>query len=149
MMATNLRPPLRFLSAWLANLPAHELLPEAQRLVRELLLIEGVGQKPQAGGQFFNGTLDDAEVLIEFCFSAGRPGRYWGPPEDCHPDEPDDLELIGVLVNGAWVDPSYFSEKQLDRWSEEIVEYQYAAAEDARADAAIEARRDRYIEEQA
>jgi hypothetical protein len=38
-------------------------------------------------------------MLIECSVSAGSPGRYSGPPEDCYPAEPPEVEQLSVRVS--------------------------------------------------
>jgi hypothetical protein len=38
----------------------------------------------------------EVDVEITFAFYPGTPGRTYGPPENCHPAEPDDAEWISV-----------------------------------------------------
>jgi hypothetical protein len=35
---------------------------------------------------------------IEFNYTPFRPGRYSGPPEDCYPDEPEELEITSIKI---------------------------------------------------
>ncbi len=38
------------------------------------------------------------EVVFECYVSAGSPGRTWGPPEDCYPPEPAEIEFADVTI---------------------------------------------------
>jgi len=122
-MAIALRKPAQpgRVSAWLAAIPADILLAEAQALAREVALLRGIGHTPQRGCSFITKPLGDAECVVEFEFSPGRPGRYFGRPEDCYPDEPAEVTILQVLVNGIWCDPSDFlADSVIARWQEEI-----------------------------
>ncbi|MFN5745588.1 MAG: hypothetical protein ACK443_05815 [Methylococcaceae bacterium] len=44
-----------------------------------------------------NTNINDADVLVQYTLSGGRPGRYFGPPEHCYPDEPLECEISAVL----------------------------------------------------
>jgi hypothetical protein len=114
------RQPAR-VAAWLAQIPADILLAEAQTLAREVALLKGVGHTPQRGCSFITKPLGESEALVEFEYTPGRPGRYFGPPEDCYPDEPAEVTILQVLINGQWCDPADFiADAILDRWQEEI-----------------------------
>lgn len=38
------------------------------------------------------------EVDVDFHWSPGDPGRLSGPPEDCYPPEPDEVEINDVTI---------------------------------------------------
>lgn len=42
------------------------------------------------------GLTFDAEVS----YTPATPGRYSGPPEDCYPDDPAELDFISLECNG-------------------------------------------------
>lgn len=42
---------------------------------------------------------DDLEV--EYDYDPGRPGRTWGPPENCYPDEPAEVCITAVKHAGC------------------------------------------------
>jgi hypothetical protein len=67
-------------------------------------------------------TLNNAEVLVEFTVFGGRPGRYWGPPEHCHPDEPPEVEISEVLYQQVDVAP-LLDEDTLDTLTDQCLEY--------------------------
>ena len=42
------------------------------------------------------GILGEIDLEVEYLYSPSVPGRYSGPPEDCYPDEPSEVEVISV-----------------------------------------------------
>ena len=42
------------------------------------------------------GLLGEVDVEVDYFYDPGTPGRYSGPPENCYPDEPAELELVAV-----------------------------------------------------
>lgn len=109
-------------------------------LVAELNRLRGVGIQTYKNTTLLDVPLGDATVTIEFSYRAEVPGRTWGPPEDCYEDEPEELEIHGVLINGAMVDTEHFDSNNVDRWEKCIRDHIADEAEQAQIDAA-EARR--------
>ena len=46
----------------------------------------------------------DVPVVVEYSYSPGAPGRLWGPPEDCYPEEPPEIDILSVKVDGDLLD---------------------------------------------
>ena len=42
------------------------------------------------------GPLGEQYVMVGYHYTPAQPGRYSGPPEDCYPDEPDEIDLVAV-----------------------------------------------------
>ena len=40
----------------------------------------------------------DLDFIVEGTFYPGRPGRVSGPPENCIPDEPDEIDIEKVTL---------------------------------------------------
>jgi hypothetical protein len=101
-------------------------ITQLERIVRdlcaELQTLHGDNATPQTGSELLRLPLGDGEALVEFDYRAGRPGKLYGPPEDCYEDEPEEIDILGALVNGTWVDADCFSQEVLDRWEEQISE---------------------------
>jgi len=89
--------------------------------------------------------LGDFDVLVEYSYTPAQRGRYSGPPEDCYPDEPEEIEIEAI----TWIDGTPFPHElaELDREAllDEIREWEQVCKkqndEDA-AYAAYEARRE-------
>ncbi len=99
---------------------------------------QGLTANSQPGCELLAVPLGDSEALIEFEYSAGRPGRLSGPPEFCYEDEPEEITVIQVLVNGTWIDADLFSTEQIERWHQQISDAAAENRESARDEAAIQ-----------
>lgn len=60
-------------------------------------------------------------VDVTFTFESGTPGYYSGPPENCYPDEEDQIEIVSVMYEGVDVYP-ILSESARDDIVDEIYE---------------------------
>lgn len=38
----------------------------------------------------------EVEFVMTYEYTPFRPGRFSGPPEDCYPDEPEELEIESI-----------------------------------------------------
>lgn len=84
--------------------------------------------------------LAEIDFDVEADIRAGRPGRYWGAPEDCYPDEPAEVEILRVSLG-----PVELTAQEEALLLGEIDEDALVAeAEEAWADARAEAMYDRY-----
>jgi hypothetical protein len=64
----------------------------------------------------------DAEIVVEYDYYKGSPGRTYGPPELCYPSEPAHVEIIAVTCVGVTITDS-LSETQLESLEQEIEEH--------------------------
>ena len=53
-----------------------------------------------------------ADIDVHFTYYPARPGRISGPPEDCYPDEPSELEIEQIVYNSVNV-TNLFSDDDL------------------------------------
>lgn len=42
----------------------------------------------------------EVEVEVEYRYNPGMPGKTYGPPEDCYPDEPAECEVEQIFLKG-------------------------------------------------
>jgi hypothetical protein len=63
----------------------------------------------------------DAEIVVEYDYFKGSPGRTYGPPERCYPSEPAHVEIIAVTYNGVTITDS-LSESQIESLEQEIMD---------------------------
>lgn len=71
------------------------------------------------------------EFEADMSFTAGTPGKYSGPPEDCYPAEPDEAEfnnygpfysMYDAVYTACWVNECPMSEEDILKLSEEVEE---------------------------
>ena len=97
-------------------LTTQEVVDDAKELARW----KGFGLTPNKGCKLVWVRFFDDQILIEVEYFPGDPGSTSGPPEKCYPEEPDEIEVINVLINGKMIDPSgIFTGKQLEKMGEE------------------------------
>ena len=41
---------------------------------------------------------DDVPIEVTGAYSPGSPGRTWGDPYDCYPEDPPEVEILEVLT---------------------------------------------------
>ena len=46
----------------------------------------------------FERTIDGLELRVEAVVMPGRPGKYYGKPEDCYPDEPAEFDIESIFL---------------------------------------------------
>ena len=63
----------------------------------------------------------DAEIVVEYDYYKGTPGRTSGPPEKCFPPEPSWVEIDAVTYGGVTITDS-LPAWQILRLQEEIEE---------------------------
>jgi hypothetical protein len=119
------------------HLMAGSLGAAVRLLAAELNRLRGIGITSPGNRQTLDVSLGDATVILEYFYSPATDGKTWGPPEDCYEGEPEELDLHGVLVNGAWVDctEDNFPADVLEQWSDAVraeYERQCEAAQESR-----------------
>jgi hypothetical protein len=94
---------------------------QAQAAIAELQRLQGKGLIPQPGCLIAEMPLGDASVIVEYEYTPGRPGmRTLRNGDPGYPDEPAQVNIIQVLVNGAMVDADKFADSVLDQWIDDI-----------------------------
>jgi hypothetical protein len=91
----------------------------------------------------FDTFVDDDDATVTFCYSPGRPGRNYMPNGDPgYPDEPAEIELISVIING---EEAVLTEAQAESLDQRLYEYilaEQAAEESAYWDSVAERRKE-------
>lgn len=59
---------------------------------------------------------NDLEFDVEFNFTPGQAGYYSGPPENCYPSIPDELEILSIKLG----DEDYSNILQLPGIAEKV-----------------------------
>jgi hypothetical protein len=102
-------------------LPAALAHYEGQAAIAELRRLQGKGLIPQRGCLIAEMPLGDATVIVEYEYTPGRPGmRTLRNGDPGYPDEPAEVVIVQVLVNGAMVDADKFADSVLDQWIDDI-----------------------------
>jgi hypothetical protein len=113
---------------------AGALSAHVEILCEELEAYTGANHKTSKGVRTATLGLGDAEVLVEYEYEAEEPMVWRYADGSGHPGCPASAQVISVLINGAWIDPTFIESSTLDRWSEELCERMDQDAADARAD---------------
>lgn len=121
-------------AAWLATLSHDALLLEARQMARDAALLAGVGHTLQEGCALLITSLGDSTVAVEYEYSPGSPSQTSGPPERCYEGDPEECSILGVFVNGVWIDAEVITEEVRDRWTQEVIDHEAAQSEAARED---------------
>jgi hypothetical protein len=111
----------RWLDAEYTRRGSSWLLVEAKNIAAELARLQGYGVEPQEGARMIRSTLHDSRVLVEYEHQPAEPDADDSPGCD------EEVNLLGVYVNGRFADPEFFEESVRERWLAE-------AAEDVRKD---------------
>jgi hypothetical protein len=54
------------------------------------------------------GDLGEVDLLIEYEYTPGAPGKCYGPPEACYPPEDDEISFISVKLWGEYPTGQFF-----------------------------------------
>lgn len=46
----------------------------------------------------FNISSDGKKLVVEAAISPGSPGKFYGPPEDCYPSDPGEIEVDSIAI---------------------------------------------------
>lgn len=57
---------------------------------------------------------DEIEIVVEYDYHKGSPGRLSGPPEHCYPAEPAYVEIIAVMHKGVDIEPYLHDDTMID-----------------------------------
>jgi hypothetical protein len=110
------------------------LAAHVDTLCEELEAYIGANHKASKGVRTATLGLGDAEVLVEYEYEAEEPMVWRYADGSGHPGCPASAQVISVLINGAWIDPTFIESATLDRWAEELCERMDQESADAMAD---------------
>jgi hypothetical protein len=79
-------------------------------------------------------NLGDTECDVEYEYEAGEDEITSGPADNWHPGSPESVTILGVFVNGMWVEPDLFAPNVIDDWEQTIIERLHDEAEGDRAE---------------
>ena len=85
------------------------------------------------------GALGDVPCRVWYFYTPADPGRVSGPPENCYPPEPAEVEYtkFEIQLNEAWVECPF---ENLDKDTQDSLEQSIIEAEeDRRAEAFVDA----------
>jgi hypothetical protein len=89
----------------------------------ELQRLQGHGLKPQAGCLIAEMALGDSAAMVEYEYEPGQRGcMYQRNGDPGYPDEPANVNIVSVLVNGRMVDADNFADAVLEKWVEAILD---------------------------
>jgi hypothetical protein len=89
-------------------------------------------------------NLGDAECDVEYEYLAGEDEITSGPSDNWHPGEPESVNILGVFVNGMWIEPDVIAPAVIEQWQQEIIERLHDEAEGDRAEYESMRRDERY-----
>ncbi len=100
---------------------AHETTIRA--LVTRINEFEGVSSTPQPGCEFAVMSLGEADVLVEYEYTAECAPIYDADHPGVGPGHDASVSIIGALINGVWCDAQdVIPAGTLQRWEEKLVE---------------------------
>lgn len=97
------------------------LMGSIEGLVAQLQSYTGENAKAARGCQIAEVHDATGTYTVEVEYTPGQRGRFSGPPEKCYPDEPSELNIVQVLINGEWLDPQDLIHPDvLERWTDTL-----------------------------
>lgn len=102
----------------------------------ELRRLHGYDSDPLSGAIVINACLGNATVKLEFEVEPGEDGGRDSPSWD------DSVTLLGVLVNGAWIETELFDSDVVDAWQQAATDWLAEQRDSDQADRAEARHRD-------
>lgn len=91
-------------------------------------------------------NLVDHDVVVQYYFTRGCPAKISGPPENCHPEEPDEVTIEGIFDDEGNSLEHLVPSISFEKLEEEIIAHVYKEMEADREDAAASRAEDKLFD---
>ena len=79
----------------------------------------------------------DHDLVVQFYYTPGRPGKVSGPPEYCYPEEPEEITIEGIFDDEGNSLEHLVPESSFEKLEQKILDHVHSEMETAKEEAAI------------